>query len=77
MGKCTAVGAGLRVRDQGWERVKGWNAGGKTVLGNSTGHWADAFQHKDHGVEPCASAGGHITLPMVVDTKEASVVDGV
>lgn len=50
--------------------------GGKTVLGNSTGHWADAFQHKDHGVEPCASAGGHITLPMVVDTKEASVVDG-
>jgi hypothetical protein len=50
--------------------------GGKTVLGSSTGHWADAFQRKDHGVEPCASAGGHITLPMVVDKKKPVWVVG-
>jgi len=56
--------------------VRGGMQGGKTVLGSSTGHWADVFQRKDHGVEPCASAGGHITLPMVVDKKKPVWVVG-
>ena len=77
MGKCSAGDAGLEGREtKGRKAGKGWNARVKQYWVVALGTGRTFFQRKDHGVEPCASAGGHITLPMVVDKKKPVWVVG-